>query len=169
MPRTHINLTYVCVMPCNMCYSCRQHVHLFIPMISPGDQGCKSQLGVGLHPAIVTTQQTPWRWLMPGQQVEGKEKWQNQWHFIITFLIPPQLFQELLICALFCLRNNQAVSSILENRAFFFFLCFSFFFSQWLRKCTLSRYRSVKNFKGQKRTETWRSCWRPRGFVSILS
>lgn len=45
MPRTQINLTYVCVMPCNMCYSCRQHVHLFIPMISPGDWGCKSWPG----------------------------------------------------------------------------------------------------------------------------
>ena len=93
MPRTQINLTYVCVMPCNMCYSCRQRVHLFISMISPGDQGCKSWPWVSLHPAIVTAWETPWRWLMSVQPVERKEKQQNQWYFVITSLISPQFFQ----------------------------------------------------------------------------
>lgn len=93
MPRTQINLTYVCVMPCNMCYSCRQRVHLFIPMIPPGDRGCKSWPGVSLHPAIVTSWETPWRWLMSVQPAEGKEKQQNQWYFMISSLISPQFFQ----------------------------------------------------------------------------
>jgi len=86
MPRTQINLTYVYVMPCNMCCSCRQRVHLFIPMISPGDRGCKSWPGVSLHPAVVTAWETPWRWLIV-QPVEGKEKQQNQWYFMIVSLI----------------------------------------------------------------------------------
>lgn len=73
MPGTQINLTYVCVMPCSMCFSCRRPVHLPTSMISPGDWECESQPGVRLCPAIVTTWETPWRWLMSVQPVEEKE------------------------------------------------------------------------------------------------
>lgn len=62
-------------------------------MIFSGDRGCKSWPGVSLRPVPVTARETPWRWLMPVQPVEGKEKQQNQWYFMITSLISPPLFQ----------------------------------------------------------------------------
>lgn len=90
MPRTEINLPYVCAMPCNMCWSCRQPVHLFIAVISPGDR-CKAWPGVRLCPPSVTAWETPRRRLILCNQWRGRKNrasdisWSLLWfHFTVS-------------------------------------------------------------------------------------
>lgn len=59
-------------MPCNVCWSCRQCVHLFMAVIPPGAR-CKAWPGVRLCPHGVTTWETPWRWLILCSQWRGRK------------------------------------------------------------------------------------------------